>query len=322
MPEIQVGIATLSPVPTGDTATPQAVQPKPGQLDYKDVLIGKDGVVHGLRRGTLADCFATGEGLNFWDANFNIIPPQPNGLQRYGGYCKITPTSEGSRRGYTLCIGVRARVGVASVMADLVCWTMWVDPSGYVRTTTGVPLAGAKVVLYRSGVRTGPFAPVENGSARMAPQNRKNPDRTDASGHFGWDVVSGFYKVRASLAGCTSPKSRRVKYVETRVLEVPPPVLDLDLRLRCPAAPKAKRKPAITGQLRVGKTVTCVRGPWTGTAARFRYLWLRDGGPITGARKATYRLTARDKGRRVGCLIHATSRFGNVVVRSKAAKVR
>lgn len=71
----------------------------------------------------------------------------------------------------------------------------------------------------------------------MAPANRTNPDLTDVNGHFGWDVIAGFYKVRAEKAGCTDPNNSQVTFVETQVYEIPPPVTDIDLRLDCGEPP-------------------------------------------------------------------------------------
>ncbi|CAG0988215.1 hypothetical protein PLCT2_02312 [Planctomycetaceae bacterium] len=111
---------------------------------------------------------------------------------------------------------------------------MYIDPSGTVMTADGTPIMGATVVLYRSENRHGPFDVVPNGSALMAPMNRHNPDTTDANGHFGWDVLAGYYKVRAEKLGCSSPDDPDQPYVESAVLSIPPAVTDLDLRLSCP----------------------------------------------------------------------------------------
>lgn len=115
----------------------------------------------------------------------------------------------------------------------------YIDPSGFVKTVTGAPIAGATVKLFRSDTAAGPFVQVPNNSTIMSPQNRTNPDTTDVDGHFGWDVIAGYYQVRASMAGCVSaadPSEQVVtwrSYAETAVLEIPPPVLDIDLRLDC-----------------------------------------------------------------------------------------
>ena len=100
------------------------------------------------------------------------------------------------------------------------------------RDTSGDPVAGATVTLYRSDVPGGPFAAVPAGSATMSPGNRTNPDLTGADGLFGWDVTAGYYKVRAEKAGCTAPGGDA--FVESDVLTIPPPVTDLTLVLSCP----------------------------------------------------------------------------------------
>ena len=96
---------------------------------------------------------------------------------------------------------------------------------------TGQPIPGATVTLFRSDSASGPFAQVPNGDAIMSPGNRANPDTTDASGHYGWDVMTGFYRVHASAAGC-APR-------DSEVIEIPPAVTDLDLALDCPTGPAA-----------------------------------------------------------------------------------
>ena len=71
---------------------------------------------------------------------------------------------------------------------------------------------------------------VPNQSGQMAPTNRTNPDVTDAEGHFGWDVIAGYYKIRAEKAGCSTPLT---PYVETAGLQIPPPAEDLLVVLNC-----------------------------------------------------------------------------------------
>lgn len=114
-----------------------------------------------------------------------------------------------------------------------VAFDIYIDPSGTVRTVGGAAIAGATVTLFRSDSASGPFVQVEDGSGIMSPANRNNPDSTDASGHFGWDVIAGFYIVRAEAADCVSPTDPAQAFVETDVLTIPPPVTDLDLRLAC-----------------------------------------------------------------------------------------
>jgi beta-lactam-binding protein with PASTA domain len=99
------------------------------------------------------------------------------------------------------------------------------DPSGTVQSTTGIPLSGASVSLLSATTLAGPFGPVPNGSVVMSPENRQNPDATDALGHFGWDVVPGFYEVSASHSGCTNGSGGPYT--------VPPPVSGIVIKLAC-----------------------------------------------------------------------------------------
>lgn len=123
---------------------------------------------------------------------------------------------------------------------------MYIDPSGTVRTVDGDPIANATVTLYQSDSPDGPFTAVPDGSDVMSSNNRNNPDVTDDAGHFGWDVVAGYYKVRASADGCVNPDDPSKDYVETDVLTVPPPVTNLDLRLDCPEPNQDTTAPTIT----------------------------------------------------------------------------
>lgn len=132
--------------------------------------------------------------------------------------------------------------GFVQVTVELTCpdgsrgsftFDAYIDPSGFVLTTRGDPVVGALVTLYRAGSPLGPFEVVPDGSAIMSPSNRTNPDHTDAAGHFGWDVVTGYYVVRAEKEGCVDPGDPLKAYVETDILPVPPEWKDLELILDC-----------------------------------------------------------------------------------------
>jgi hypothetical protein len=116
---------------------------------------------------------------------------------------------------------------------QVITFTIYIDPSGHVRTVSGAPIEGATVTLFYFDDGIGDFAVVPDGEAIMSPANRTNPDLTEANGHFGWDVIAGYYKVRAQKAGCVSPTNSAQSYVESDMLVIPPPITDLDLRLDC-----------------------------------------------------------------------------------------
>lgn len=134
--------------------------------------------------------------------------------------------------------------GVAEIIYTISCpdgstvetpFFIYIDPGGVVKNTAGEPISEATVTLYYSDDSDGPFTAVPDGSVLMSPSNRKNPDTTNVNGQFGWDVVTGFYKVRAEKDGCFSPTDPLQTFVESAVLTIPPPVTDLELILECPA---------------------------------------------------------------------------------------
>jgi hypothetical protein len=148
--------------------------------------------------------------------------------------------TEGQAGRYTASVApFHPHHGPAHVEITISCqppvpFDIYIDPSGVVRNTVGNPIIGATVTLYRSDTgAAGSFAVVPDGDAIMSPSNRDNPDTTDAVGHFGWDVIAGFYVVRAEKPGCADPNDGTKPYVETPVLEIPPPVTDLELVLSC-----------------------------------------------------------------------------------------
>lgn len=171
----------------------------------------------------------------------------------YGGTIS-GPMAEGPPGTYTANFSLPF-TGPATVTITIDCpgagdettgFNIYIDPSGYVRDTNGDPIEGATVTLYRSDTSAGPFEVVPDGSAIMSPSNRTNPDTTDEEdpdtaaeegGHFGWDVIAGYYKVTAEKDGCHAPDDENQPVVETEVLEIPPPVTNLDIRLECPEPP-------------------------------------------------------------------------------------
>ncbi len=158
----------------------------------------------------------------------------------------IPPLSGRSGRG-ELAITVDCPAGVTD--PDPVLVDVYIDPSGNVVDTDGNPIEGATVTLSRADTEAGPFAQVPDGSTVMSPENRTNPDMTDATGHFGWLTVPGFYKVRAEKTGCRSPGDIGTSYVETPPLPVPPEQVGLELVLDCSSTTTDTEAPTIDLQI-------------------------------------------------------------------------
>jgi hypothetical protein len=188
----------------------------------------------------------------FWQDPINLfVTGCPGGIASTAtllagdGYSQtVSPLLESSPGIYTGSFAPPApHHGSASISWSITCasstvtgqFDIYIDPSGIVQTTTGARIGGATVILFLSDDSSGPFTQVPDGSPIMSPGNQTNPDLTGATGHFGWDVLPGFYKVRAGKAGCTDPGGG--SFVETPVLTIPPPVTDLRLVLSCPVTP-------------------------------------------------------------------------------------
>ena len=133
-------------------------------------------------------------------------------------------------------------LGDARITIDFACpdtttptvaFDVYIDPSGKVVDQLNHPISGATVTLLRSDDFSGPFDAVPSGSGIMASTNQTNPDLTDNRGLFGWDVLAGFYIVRAAAPGCVSPDDSSQAFVETPVLTVPPTTSGLVLQMDC-----------------------------------------------------------------------------------------
>jgi len=147
-----------------------------------------------------------------------------------GTYSAVVPAFYPHHGWATVKISVTCPGGGTTIIE----FSLFIDPSGIVVDTRGTPIEGATVTLYRADSSAGPFTVVPDQSNIMDTNNRNNPSLTNSVGHFGWDVIAGFYKVRASKQGCTSPDGQQ-NYVETQALRIPPPVTDLELTLDCHA---------------------------------------------------------------------------------------
>ena len=99
--------------------------------------------------------------------------------------------------------------------------------------------------------------------------------------------------------------------------------LDVDKALRCTVTvegktavnspnvtavgPRALTVPTLSGDARLGRTLSCSRGVWDDPATPYAvtYQWLRAGAAIAGATDATYAPTTADVGRALSCRVTA-----------------
>src|SRR5699024_9267853 len=65
--------------------------------------------------------------------------------------------------------------------------------------------------------------------------------------------------------------------------------------------------PSISGSAAPGGTVSVSTGLWSPAANKFRYQWLRQGSPVSGATGSTYKISADDAGKDVSVTVFASA---------------
>jgi hypothetical protein len=131
---------------------------------------------------------------------------------------------------------------------DAITAPVFIDPSGKVQTQNGDPIKGATVTLLRSASASGPFTTPAPGTYVPA----GNVQTTDATGSFRWDVTGNtFYRVDVTAAGCSNGT--------TGPLPVPPPQVDLLIRLTCTGDVPGRQMTGSTGGTGTLPTVVKIR---------------------------------------------------------------
>ena len=86
--------------------------------------------------------------------------------------------------------------------------------------------------------------------------------------------------------------------------------------------PKVLTLPAISGGARVGQTLTCLPGGYTGDGPLSHGVqWRRSAGAIAGATRPSYRVVLADAGQQLSCKVTTTSPYGAVVAASAPVSV-
>ena len=142
-----------------------------------------------------------------------------------------------------------------------------------------------------------------------------NPDGSNCA------VISGATKSAYTLVVADVGSRLRVRVTATNSAGGTTDASNPTAVVSASKAPVNTRRPAITGAMVEGTTVTLDRGAWTG-ASTFSYQWLRcnsAGGacvPIPGATGTQYRLTAADVGRKIRANVTARNTRGPTTVLS------
>ena len=86
--------------------------------------------------------------------------------------------------------------------------------------------------------------------------------------------------------------------------------------------PKPTKGPEVLGVARVGETLTCSEGTWTGSRPlTFKFQWLRGGVEIKGATGNTHLVEKEDAGKSLSCKVTAENKEGKAEALSAAVTV-
>jgi protocatechuate 3,4-dioxygenase beta subunit len=287
--------------------TLETIKPKPPQVAFPTEQptrgTGADAVPMGFigrpMTFTLDNCapMATGKTAT-WKVEF-----ASGATPMTGTITKITPGTTQGRSTYEVEIPPLTSSGSSTVSTNVDCgaqvveFTIYIDPSGIVTDQFGRPIPGAEVTLLKQNGAGGPFLPVANGNVDvMDPDvNSSNPSLTDDTGFFRWDVTDGSYQV--SLTKARSGGASCDLYT-TPSMSVPPERVDLIIKAQCTGAstPTPTTAPEVTGTRAVGSTLSISTGTWRNGIVQTGIQWLRDGNTIAGATQPTYTLTKDDAG--------------------------
>lgn len=125
----------------------------------------------------------------------------------------------------------------------------------------------------------------------------------------------GSYKVRFSLGGYFT------QFFDDKATEAEAePVTvtaghersGVDATLVAEEAPKNVTPPYVSGVGKIGGTLSCSNGAWSGNPSIFtyEYFWFRDEEEIEGAESSTYRLESADAGKSISCVVEAINSVG------------
>ncbi|BCW72407.1 hypothetical protein [Arthrobacter sp. NicSoilB8] len=133
-------------------------------------------------------------------------------------------------------------------------------------------------------------------------------DGVPIAGAYGWSYVLARADAGRKLSVSVSPIMSGGMYQT------------LNASARVAGLPLVSATPTIAGTVKAGNVLTVKRGTWTwGTA--FKYRWLRNGVPISGAWYSTYKVRSADKGAKITVRVTG-SRFGYTTVsRTSGARI-
>lgn len=198
----------------------------------------------------------------------------------------------------------------------------------------GLPGAGADDVARATSRVSVSGDPVVGGSLSAVPATW---DETADTRTYEWlrdgegDVLSHDVRYAPSTAdaGHTLVVVERVQFGSTRdetssvPVAVGPPAAAPVPPAPAPAAQTVNtRRPTVKGTAKVGRTLKVrSKGAWTPSPSSYSYQWLRNGKKIPKATRTSYRLTKKDRGRKITLRVYARrDGVATVTATSKASR--
>ena len=182
-----------------------------------------------------------------------------------------------------------------------------IDPSGYVTDqVTGLPVSGAAVSLFRLNPETALFEFMDPaaGDNSMLMEPDLNPQLTNIIGYYGWDVAPGTYYVAVHRDGY-------VDVDQSRIVEVPPPVTDLDIQMVDNLAPTA---PALSGAAAGATQIDLAWTPATDAGsgvAGYRIINADTSVPVAQTTETVFSLSGLEPGTSYNYYVKAFDAAGN-----------
>ena len=129
----------------------------------------------------------------------------------------------------------------------------------------------------------------------------------DVTGHDVWTINSPEWADRGYYAAATEPGT------PFRSSDHDPSVFGLNVDA-VQVAIESLTPPVISGQVKIGKTLSATGGTWSVDGVTLAYQWNRDGAPIDGATASTYKLVAADAGAEITVTVTASKAGDEEVV--------
>jgi hypothetical protein len=295
--------------------------------------LGNLTIVDPISSESMASIAGTVQLDNFAPKNFSTIPvPAISGTGTVGQTLQAAPgawkpggatfTYQWFRDGQTISGATKAAYKVLAVDAGKQL-TVKVSATLYGHNKATSKASAVKTIA-KMKFTTAP-TPTVSGSATVGKKLTANPGAwkpTGAKLAYQWlrdgKAISKATQSTYTLGSADAGRKVSVKVTATKVDYLNTSKTSKPLTV-APAKFVKAPVPKISGTTKVGKTLTANPGTWSPKPTAVKYQWLRDGKAISKATKATYKLLAADRGKKISVKLVA-SKPGYTTISKTSAK--